>query len=88
MNGFDVHRLKQSSIGGIHRLIIEKLTEYGIHYVLVNPPIYAINSIVTAEPRNVQIHTIIIRTARLLQNLLRFTASRTDTSFYTIDLTG
>jgi putative transposase len=37
LNGLDVHRLKQSSIRGIHRLIIEKLEEYGIPYVLVNP---------------------------------------------------
>ena len=37
LNGLDVHRLKQSSIRGIHKLITENLTEYGIPYVLVNP---------------------------------------------------
>ncbi len=37
LNGLDIHRLKQSSIRGIHKLIIEKLVEYGIPHVLVNP---------------------------------------------------
>ncbi len=37
LKGLDVHRLKQSSIRGIHKLITEKLTEYCIPYVLVNP---------------------------------------------------
>ncbi len=37
LNGLDVHRLKQSSIRGVHKLITEKLTEHGIPYVLVNP---------------------------------------------------
>jgi len=36
LNGFDAHRLKQSSIRGVHRLITEKLEEFGIPYVLVN----------------------------------------------------
>ncbi len=37
LNGLDVHRLKQSSIRGVHKLIIEKLVEHGIPYVLVDP---------------------------------------------------
>jgi len=37
LHELDVHRLKQSSIRGVHKLITEKLTEYGIPYVLVNP---------------------------------------------------
>ena len=37
LKGLDVHRLKQSSIRGLHKLITEKLTEYCIPYVLVNP---------------------------------------------------
>jgi len=37
VKGLDAHRLKQSSIRGLHKLITEKLTEYGIPYVLVNP---------------------------------------------------
>ena len=37
LNGLDVHGLKQSSIRGIHKLIVEKLEEQGIPYVLVNP---------------------------------------------------
>ena len=37
LNGLDIHRLKQASICGVHQLIIEKLTEYGIPHVLINP---------------------------------------------------
>ena len=37
LNGLDIHRLKQSSIRGTHKLIIEKLVEHGIPYALVNP---------------------------------------------------
>lgn len=37
LNGLDAHRLKQSSIRGIHKLIIEKLEEHNIPYVLINP---------------------------------------------------
>ena len=37
LNGFDAHRLKQSSIHGIHKQITEKLEEHCIPYVLVNP---------------------------------------------------
>jgi len=37
VNGLDAHRLKQSSIRGVQKLIIEKLSEQGIPYVLVNP---------------------------------------------------
>ncbi len=37
LHGLDVHRLKQSSIRGVHKLITEKLTEHSIPYVLVNP---------------------------------------------------
>ena len=37
LNGLGAHRLKQSSMRGIHKLIIEKLEEHGISYVLVNP---------------------------------------------------
>ena len=37
LNGLDIHRLKQTSIRGIHKLIAEKLEEHGIPYVLVNP---------------------------------------------------
>ena len=37
LNGLNAHRLKQSSIRGVHQLIIEKLVEYGIPHVLVNP---------------------------------------------------
>ena len=37
LNGLDVHRLKQSSIHGVHKLIVDKLMEYGIPYVFVNP---------------------------------------------------
>ena len=37
LNGLDVHRLKQSSIRGIHKLIVEKLKEHGIPYAFVNP---------------------------------------------------
>ena len=36
-HGLDVHRLKQSSIRGLHKLITEKLTEHNIPYVLVDP---------------------------------------------------
>ncbi len=36
-HGLDVHRLKQSSIYGVHKLITEKLVEHNIPYVLVNP---------------------------------------------------
>ena len=37
LDSLDVHRLKQSSIRGIHRLIIGKLVEYCVSHVLVNP---------------------------------------------------
>ena len=37
LNGLDVHRLKQSSIRGIHKIITEKLAEHCIPYVLVDP---------------------------------------------------
>jgi len=37
LKGVDVHRLKQSSIRGIHNMIIEKIAEYSIPYALVNP---------------------------------------------------
>ncbi len=37
LSGLDVHRLKQSSIRGVHKLIIEKLEEHGIPYILVDP---------------------------------------------------
>jgi len=37
LRGLDVHRLKQSSILGVHRLIIAKLTEFGFSWVLVDP---------------------------------------------------
>jgi len=37
LNGLDIHRLKQSNIRGIHKLIIEKLEEHGAPYILVNP---------------------------------------------------
>jgi len=37
LNGLDIHRLKQASIRGVHKLITEKLMEYGIPYVLVSP---------------------------------------------------
>jgi|GEM_PF-111050 len=37
LNSIDVHRLKQSSIRGIHKVVIEKLAEHRIPYVLVNP---------------------------------------------------
>jgi len=36
LNGLDIHRLKQSSIRGIHKLITEKLEEHSIPHVLVN----------------------------------------------------
>ena len=37
LNSIDVHRLKQSSIRGIHKIVTEKLAEHRIPYVLVNP---------------------------------------------------
>jgi putative transposase len=37
LNGVDVHRLKQSSIRGIYKMVAEKLAEHGVPYVLVNP---------------------------------------------------
>ena len=37
LKGFDAHRLKQASIRGIQRAIIEKLEESGTPYVLVDP---------------------------------------------------
>ncbi len=37
INGLDAHRLKQSSIRGILKLITEKLEEHSIPYVLINP---------------------------------------------------
>jgi len=37
LNGLDAHRIKQSSMRGLHKLIIEKLLEQGISHVLVNP---------------------------------------------------
>jgi len=37
LSGLDAHRIKQSSIRGVQRLIIEKLSGQGIPYVLVNP---------------------------------------------------
>ncbi len=37
LSGLDIHRLKQSSLRGIHKLIIEKLVEYGIPFALFNP---------------------------------------------------
>ncbi len=37
LNGVDVHRLKQSSIRGVHKVLAEKLAEHGVPYVLVNP---------------------------------------------------
>ena len=37
LNGLGIHRLKQSSIRGIHRLIIEMLVEHNIPYILINP---------------------------------------------------
>jgi len=37
MNGLDTHRLKQSSIREVQKLIIEKLSEQGVPYVLVSP---------------------------------------------------
>jgi len=37
LNGLDVHRLKQSSMRGVHRILTEKLAEHSIPYVLVNP---------------------------------------------------
>jgi len=37
LNGIDVHRLKQSSIRGIHKIVTEKLAEHRTPYVLVNP---------------------------------------------------
>jgi len=37
LNSIDAHRLKQSSIRGIHKVVIEKSAEHGIPYVLVNP---------------------------------------------------
>ncbi|MGC8556624.1 MAG: zinc ribbon domain-containing protein [Fervidicoccus sp.] len=37
LNGLDAHRLKQSSIVGIQRLLVEKIEEHGIPYVLVDP---------------------------------------------------
>ncbi len=37
LNGLDAHRLKQSSIRGIHKLIIEKLEGYVIPFILINP---------------------------------------------------
>jgi len=37
VKGLDAHRLKQSSIRGIQKLIIEKLSEQCVPYILVNP---------------------------------------------------
>ena len=37
LNGLNIHKLKQSSIRGIHKLITEKLEEHSIPHVLVNP---------------------------------------------------
>jgi len=37
LHGIDVHRLKQSSIRGIHKLLTGKLAEHGIPYALVDP---------------------------------------------------
>lgn len=37
MKGLDAHRLKQSSMRGVQKLIIEKLLERDIPYVIINP---------------------------------------------------